>query len=299
MTLVSIQNVTIHKGTQLFNVLTMKNQKFGLPGVWIPSEVLLNEELTSTEKLLFGIIANLARSEDGCFAKNEFLAKIMKVHKQSISNNIANLKDKGYLIVEFVQNSLGYEERHIHINPTYPIKYETLGGIYRNLYPPIHEYLPPYKEMLTHNKENINKEKKEINSLPAGKAEAENEQQFKLFPKKELVQVSHFEIFYKLYPRNAQKGKALIAWTKLCTQKNKQAIRPTWKQVRTAIQNQKKTKQWADPTYIPYPSTWINQMGWLNNIEEMNKRGDFKKPQNKSSFGYVGKPIKYREAVQM
>jgi hypothetical protein len=140
--------------------------------------------------------------------------------------------------------------------------------------------------------------KNKQSSVPANAAAADFEQQNKLFPKDELVQPHHFEIFYKLYPRNAQKGKALIAWNNLCTQKSKQAIRPTWKQVRTAIRLQKKTKQWADPTYIQYPATWINQLGWLNNIEEMN---NVRKNQttNKPSFGYMGKPIEYTKPIRM
>jgi hypothetical protein len=134
------------KITKMENEYIDKHQKFGLPGIWIPSEVLLNTKLTSTEKLLFGIIANLAKSDTGCFARNQFLAKLMGLKNQSITNGISNLRENGYILVNFVKNSAGFDVRHIYINPTFPMIYNKHHDICTPL---LNELYPPITELIT------------------------------------------------------------------------------------------------------------------------------------------------------
>jgi len=69
-----------------------------------------------------------------------------------------------------------------------------------------------------------------------------------------------FDNFWKLYPRKINKGKALKSWEKLCNKKDK----PTFNQIKNALKKQKKSKQWQNEKYIPHPTTWLNNYGWLN-----------------------------------
>lgn len=55
-----------------------------LKGLWIPAEILLNEELTDKEKLILAMILYLSEETASCFASNKYIANIV---------NIVNVKD--------------------------------------------------------------------------------------------------------------------------------------------------------------------------------------------------------------
>jgi len=81
------------------------------------------------------------------------------------------------------------------------------------------------------------------------------------------ITASQFEKFWKMYPRKVDKGKALTKWNNICSRKS--TDRPTWKDIRSAIHNQKESERWQDPKFIPHPTTWLNQSRWLDDPEEM------------------------------
>jgi hypothetical protein len=78
---------------------------------------------------------------------------------------------------------------------------------------------------------------------------------------------SLFQKFWELYPRKANKGKALTSWNKLCTKPPKE--RPGWLEIKKALYYQKKSEQWGNPQFIPNPSTWLNQNRWLDDPAQM------------------------------
>jgi hypothetical protein len=78
---------------------------------------------------------------------------------------------------------------------------------------------------------------------------------------------NQFEDFWQIYPKKADKGKALTAWNKLCKKNSKE--RPNFRMLRKAIIDQKKSQRWQEKTYIPLASTWLNQSRWLDDPNEM------------------------------
>lgn len=66
-------------------------------GIWIPIEILHNDELTSTEKILYAEIYYLDRPDTHCFASNEHLAKFLSVSVSCVKKYIAHLKERGYI----------------------------------------------------------------------------------------------------------------------------------------------------------------------------------------------------------
>ena len=50
-----------------------------LKGLWIPAEILLNEELTDKEKLILAMILYLSEKTSSCFASNKYIANIVNV----------------------------------------------------------------------------------------------------------------------------------------------------------------------------------------------------------------------------
>jgi len=144
---------------------TKATQDFGLPGIGVPAEVLFHPELTSTEKLLFGLLRNLSYSEKGCWASNSWLGGVLGVKPQTISNGIARLSEWHFLVVSYNTRSDGARVRTIFINTEYPLIYkEITGEAYKNinrgllkkLYTPIKKLIPPYKKI--YNNKDIEKD---------------------------------------------------------------------------------------------------------------------------------------------
>ena len=68
--------------------------------VQVPMIVLLDGDLSSTAKLLMGLITTLTMQEGFCYANNRYLSNHMKVSKRTITSCITSLKRKKYIKVE-------------------------------------------------------------------------------------------------------------------------------------------------------------------------------------------------------
>jgi len=78
---------------------------------------------------------------------------------------------------------------------------------------------------------------------------------------------SQFPLFWQIYPNKGSKGKAVSAWEKVCKlPKNK---KPTFREIRIAIRQQKKSEQWQTKKYIPLAASWLNQYRWLDDPAEL------------------------------
>ena len=71
-----------------------------LKGLWIPAEILLNEDLSDKEKIILAIILYLSEETKSCFASNKYIANIVKVTHERVSKIISSLKDKGYVNIK-------------------------------------------------------------------------------------------------------------------------------------------------------------------------------------------------------
>ena len=63
----------------------------------IPAKFLISKDITSTQKLLLGLISSLSNLKGYCFASNEYLADLLDVSKTTVSQAISDLETKGYL----------------------------------------------------------------------------------------------------------------------------------------------------------------------------------------------------------
>ncbi len=143
--------------------------KFGVPSIGIPAELFFNAKFTRTEQMAFGLIRNLAQSSKGCWATNSYLARILRVNPQTITNAVSKLKKYQYINVK-METKDKITTRRIFINNEYPKLYSKLvkyvhdcledgkeidESVCENLYPPIFFEIPPYTNF--DNKE-VNKE---------------------------------------------------------------------------------------------------------------------------------------------
>ena len=70
------------------------NPKF--TGVWLPREILEHENLSITAKMAYGIIDGLD-GEDGCYASNGYLARILGVSERQVKNIVGDLLEAGVI----------------------------------------------------------------------------------------------------------------------------------------------------------------------------------------------------------
>lgn len=82
----------------------MTNDINNLKYVEVPMIVLLDEDISSTSKLLMGLITTLTMKEGFCYASNRYLSNIMKVSRRTITSCITSLKRKNYIKVEIDPN---------------------------------------------------------------------------------------------------------------------------------------------------------------------------------------------------
>ena len=86
-----------------------------LKGLWIPAEILLNEDLSDKEKIILSMILYLSEDTSSCFASNKYIANIVNVTHERVSKIISSLKNKEYINVKlkYKTDSKEIEERQI------------------------------------------------------------------------------------------------------------------------------------------------------------------------------------------
>ena len=91
----------------------MSRQK--LKGLWIPAEILLNNDLSDKEKIVLSMILYLSDGTGSCFASNKYIASIVNVTSDRVSKIVSSLKDKGYVDVnlKYKIDTKEIEERQI------------------------------------------------------------------------------------------------------------------------------------------------------------------------------------------
>ena len=67
--------------------------------------VLLDEDLSSTTKLLMGLITTLSMKDGFCYASNRYLSNLLKVSKRTITSSITALRRKDYIKIDNEDNS--------------------------------------------------------------------------------------------------------------------------------------------------------------------------------------------------
>ena len=71
--------------------------KSDLKGLWMPSEILINNKLSDKEKIILSMIIYLSKDKGYCFATNNYFSAILNVTVVSISRIINSLKKKNYI----------------------------------------------------------------------------------------------------------------------------------------------------------------------------------------------------------
>ena len=62
--------------------------------------VLTDVDISSTAKLLMGLITTLSMKDGYCYASNRYLSNLLKVSKRTISSSITILRRNNYLKID-------------------------------------------------------------------------------------------------------------------------------------------------------------------------------------------------------
>ena len=94
----------------------MSKQK--LKGLWIPIEILLNNDLSDKEKIVLSMVLYLSDDTGSCFASNKYIASIVNVTSDRVSKIVSSLKKKGYIEVrlKLKKENKEVESRQIILN---------------------------------------------------------------------------------------------------------------------------------------------------------------------------------------
>lgn len=103
----------------------------------IPATILNDNDLSATEKLLYGYVSQLSNAKGYCFASNKYLAEITRTSISTVSKGINKLIKKEYLKYEYEYepDSREIKERHLYIGIVkndYTYSQNLLGGIVKN-----------------------------------------------------------------------------------------------------------------------------------------------------------------------
>ena len=129
-----------------------------IKGIWIPVQILLNQELNDKEKIILSLILFFSREKNCCDIRNEQFSELVLVKEDRVSRLFSSLKEKGYLNVKYNYKE---ESKKITSRVIMPIAekigcYNDLMGIVENDNKDSSKHQPPIGENAKDIKNNIN-----------------------------------------------------------------------------------------------------------------------------------------------
>ena len=113
-----------------------QDDKKEFTGVFVPADILMAQDLTPLQKLLYAEILALS-GNDGCFASSSHFAQHLGVSDRHIRDNIKSLEKLGYISRAVMKNNLrvikiGRKQSSAEVGSTVPHKYNNKNNINTN-----------------------------------------------------------------------------------------------------------------------------------------------------------------------
>jgi hypothetical protein len=119
--------------------------------ITIDANILMNKDISNTEKILYGLISNLESMEGNCIATNKYLSEFINVSPTQVSILISNLVDHKLIVRKVIMNEKKQIIKRILNTTEYLFKKNEIGYL-RKTKSPIKE------NTKVNNNININKE---------------------------------------------------------------------------------------------------------------------------------------------
>ena len=205
----------------------------------IDNNIFKNSELTLKAK---GLLCLMLSLQDGWEFSNSGLSKLSKDGIDSVKSGLDELEEQGYLIREYTR-----------VNGRF-------GNVVFNLY-----------EIPHHSGKTVNG--KTVAEKPSTEIPHNKELNNKGLSNKELINktIGRFNEFYDSYPKKVSKGQAEKTFSKLV--KDKVIDDVVLDKIIADLKKREFFDGWKDRKYIPNPSTYLNNYGWLDeyNVSEQKE----------------------------
>ena len=219
------------------------------PAYWavLPAVVRYDPDLPPSAKILYAEISALTDQRGFCFASNEYFERLYGMTDRSVRRLLKTLQERGLIRIQDGDGGAGRRKIYAGINPLAqaPVENEQEPG----------QKCPGYPDKNVR-ENNINNNIPPT-SPPGGKRAKT--------PRKEPSwEPERFAGFWNYYPKSAHKSKqaAIKAWDQLKPSDELIDV------IAKALRRQMATDQWKRGIGIPYPSTYLRQRRWEDEIDE-------------------------------
>lgn len=234
--------------------LRMDEEQLQKPGYWavLPAAVRYDPDLPASAKLLYAEISSLTDAAGYCFASNAYFQRLYELSERTVQRLLKALERSGYITIADGDGGQGRRRIYAGINPL-------TENPDKNVTQPRQKCRGNPDKNVGDNKKDINKPNKPPASPPGGERAKRGEP--KTAPD---WKPKRFEGFWKFYPKSAHKSKqaAIKAWDQLKPSDELIA------EIGKALKRQMATDQWQREFGIPYPSTYLRQRRWEDELEE-------------------------------
>lgn len=252
----------------------------------IPNATLRDSQLTLKAK---GLLCLLLSNKEGWRSHLKTLIKMSKDGRDSIQSGLNELEDTGYLIRikyrDITTKKFGgvlwaYTDipnqffAHEQLEYLKTLGFEPQPGFPVPVFPAPGN--PPLKIL----------NNKNINILEEDSKEAPDK--LPKIKRAKYITPELFDlVFWSNYPKKTDEGKAKSKWNEICRLKSWEKDKPTIKQIKTALKEQKKSDRWKKSKYIPLPTTWLNNMRWLDDPSQMISYSNTQQEPSQSPTSYI------------
>lgn len=234
---------------------TKTTPETGKPAFWavLPAAVRYDEELPPNAKLLYAEISSLTDRRGYCYASNEYFMKVFSLSERTVQNLLNALKRGGYVRITDGSGGSGRRKIFAGLNPLLDNPAENCGVTPQKFAP------NPAKNCTQTSIEN----KKENNPPKAPQGAGAD-----------IWDKEAWDRFWAIYPRKVDKAKAIRAWNKL------KADRKLMQIMSAALKAQRASEEWRrdNGRAIPYPSTWLNNRRWEDELEDFTPAAPARAP---------------------
>lgn len=213
----------------------MEEDKIQPYHIIIPRQLLFDDDLQPTDKLVYGAVYFFSQLSRGvCTASNRRLAEAVNISPKTVRNCLSRLEEKHYIKRYYESES---RRKRKSIAPLVTLKRgKTPEGV-----PKQGHGVPKQGHGVSLDNEQISNSTKEVKEERTTNG-----------------QKQWFKAFWKKYPRKVKKKTARKRFMSNVESEE------TFESLMQALEQQRESSQWQreNGKYVPHPSTWLNQERW-------------------------------------
>lgn len=228
----------------------------------IPADVRYDPDLKPNAKLLYGELTSLCNQKGYCWATNEHFSELYGLSVGTVSRLISQLEAKGYIRCEMAATEKG-SERRIYAGV---FVVEPGWGIDEKRKTPLDEKRKGGID------ENVKQNNKIINNKntplpPKGDAVSEKPKRVRRGKSVPSWQPEKFEGFWRAYPRDEDRAKAVEQWDKLPQDMelmdrlggSEEAL---LLEISRGLKRHLESREWKENIGIPHAFRWLRDRRW-------------------------------------